>query len=203
MAVGMFVAFDAGDARAEGALASWYGEELAGSPTASGEAYDPYGYTAAHKTLPLGTELVVSYGGSSVQVTVNDRGPYVGDRALDLSQGAAQAIGLDQAGVDYVDYSYADPANAYAPEPAPTTTPEPVTYDEPEPVYESEAEYAPQTGYETGASGGAGAGGGYVVQGGDTLTSLAAQLGTSVDDLAAANGISDPNYIQAGQTLVF
>ncbi len=203
MAVGVFVAVDAGDARAEGALASWYGEELAGSPTASGEAYDPYGYTAAHKTLPLGTELVVSYGGSSVQVTVNDRGPYVGDRALDLSQGAAQAIGLDQAGVDYVDYSYADPANAYAPEPAPTTTPEPITYDEPQPVYESESEHAPQTSYETGASGGAGASGGYVVQGGDTLTSLAAQLGTSVDDLAAANGISDPNYIQAGQTLVF
>lgn len=203
MAVGLFVAFDARDARAEGALASWYGEELAGSPTASGEAYDPYGYTAAHKTLPLGTELVVSYGGSSVQVIVNDRGPYVGDRALDLSQGAAQAIGLDQAGVDYVDYSYADPASAYTPEPAPTTTPEPIAYEEPEPVYEAEAEYAPETSYEPSSSDGDGAGGTFVVQGGDTLTSLAAQLGTSVDALAAANGLSDPNYIQAGQTLVF
>lgn len=203
MAVGLFVAFDARDARAEGALASWYGEELAGSPTASGEAYDPYGYTAAHKTLPLGTELVVSYGGSSVQVIVNDRGPYVGDRALDLSQGAAQAIGLDQAGVDYVDYSYADPASAYTPEPAPTTTPEPIAYEEPEPVYEAEAKYAPETSYEPSSSDGDGAGGTFVVQGGDTLTSLAAQLGTSVDALAAANGLSDPNYIQAGQTLVF
>lgn len=203
MAVGLFVAFDARDARAEGALASWYGEELAGSPTASGEAYDPYGYTAAHKTLPLGTELVVSYGGSSVQVIVNDRGPYVGDRALDLSQGAAQAIGLDQAGVDYVDYSYADPAGAYTPEPAPTTTPEPIAYEEPEPVYEAEAEYAPETSYEPSSSDGDGADGTFVVQGGDTLTSLAAQLGTSVDALAAANGLSDPNYIQAGQTLVF
>ncbi len=79
-------------------MASYYGYELAGSPTASGEPFDPEGYTAAHKTMPLGTELQVTYGGSSVDVVVNDRGPYVEGRDLDLSQGAAEAIGLTAAG---------------------------------------------------------------------------------------------------------
>ncbi len=79
-------------------MASYYGYELAGSPTASGEPFDPEGYTAAHKTMPLGTELKVNYGGNSVNVTVNDRGPYVAGRDLDLSQGAAEAIGLTAAG---------------------------------------------------------------------------------------------------------
>ena len=55
----------------------------------------------------LGRTLLVSYGGRSVQVTVNDRGPYVGGRDLDLSQGAAEYIGLTRAGVDYVEYSHA------------------------------------------------------------------------------------------------
>ena len=77
---------------------SYYGYELAGSPTASGESFDPEGYTAAHKTMPLGTELQVSYGGSCVNVVVNDRGPYVAGRDLDLSEGAAVAIGLTAAG---------------------------------------------------------------------------------------------------------
>ena len=104
--VGLF-AFGSGRAEAEQALTSWYGPGFSGLPTASGEPYDPFGYTAAHKTMPLGTELLVSYGGNSVEVTVNDRGPYVGERELDLSQGAAEAIGLTQAGVDYVEYTQA------------------------------------------------------------------------------------------------
>lgn len=83
-------------------VASYYGYELAGSPTASGEPFNPEGYTAAHKTLPLGTQLQVSYGGSTVNVTVNDRGPYVAGRDLDLSQGAAEAIGLTGVGSDAV-----------------------------------------------------------------------------------------------------
>ncbi len=98
-------AFATERADAEEALASWYGPGFSGLPTASGEPYDPFGFTAAHKTMPLGTELLVSYGDSSVEVTVNDRGPYVGERELDLSQGAAQAIGLTEAGVDYVEYA--------------------------------------------------------------------------------------------------
>ena len=75
-------------------VASYYGYSHAGLPTASGEPFNPEGYTAAHKTLPIGTQLLVSYGGNSVTVTVNDRGPYVAGRDLDLSQAAAETIGL-------------------------------------------------------------------------------------------------------------
>ncbi len=171
-----FLALGSGCAEAKTGLASWYGPGFEGLPTASGEPYDPYGYTAAHKTMPLGTDLMVKYGGSSVQVTVNDRGPYVGSRELDLSQGAAEAIGLTQAGVDYVKYHRASGG-----------------YD----VGYSETEsYA--SGVEVGSSGGT-----YVVQSGDTLSGIAAELGTTVEDLAAANGIADPDLIYAGQTLYY
>ena len=90
-------------AQAEPMVSSYYGYELAGSPTASGVPFDPTAYTAASKTLPLGTQLLVSYGGNSVVVTVNDRGPYVAGRDLDLSQGAAEAIGLTAVGYGVVD----------------------------------------------------------------------------------------------------
>ena len=75
-------------------VASYYGRSLAGNPTASGEPYDPEGYTAAHRSLPLGTRLLVSRGGESVRVTVNDRGPYVTGHDLDLSLAATRKIGL-------------------------------------------------------------------------------------------------------------
>lgn len=109
-------AFASERADAEEALASWYGPGFSGLPTASGEPYDPYGFTAAHKTMPLGTELLVSYGDSAVEVTVNDRGPYVGERELDLSQGAAEFLGLTEAGVDYVEYASVE-QYAAAPQP--------------------------------------------------------------------------------------
>jgi len=79
-------------------VASYYGPGLAGNPTASGEPFDPQEYTAAHNSLPLGTELRVSYGGESVRVTVNDRGPYVPGHDLDLSLAAAREIGLTRTG---------------------------------------------------------------------------------------------------------
>lgn len=79
--------------------ASYYDYSHAGAMTASGVPFDPSGYTAAHKTLPFGTQLLVSYGGRSVQVTVNDRGPFVPGRDIDLSQAAAEMIGLTSAGV--------------------------------------------------------------------------------------------------------
>ncbi len=179
---GAFLALGDDRAEAETALASWYGPGFEGLPTASGEPYDPYGYTAAHKTLPLGTDLTVSYGGRSVQVTVNDRGPYVGGRELDLSQGAAEYLGLTHAGVDYVDYYAAGGG-----------------YDA---GYESTAEYSGYSGAESYVSGDAG-GGTYVVQSGDTLSGIAAELGTSVEDLAAANGIANPDLVYAGQTLYY
>ena len=86
-------------------LSSWYGGYFHGRTTANGETYDMYGYTAAHKTLPFGTKLRVCYHGC-VDVYVNDRGPYIGTRELDLSYGAAREIGLIETGVDYVSITY-------------------------------------------------------------------------------------------------
>ncbi len=68
-------------------MASYYDYSHAGSPTASGELYDPAAFTAAHRTMPFGTQLLVSHGGASVQVTVNDRGPYADGLDIDLSRG--------------------------------------------------------------------------------------------------------------------
>ncbi len=77
-------------------VASWYGREFHGRRTANGERYDQYGFTAAHRTLPFGTRLLVTnlQNGMSTVVKVNDRGPFAKDRILDLSYGAAKAIGM-------------------------------------------------------------------------------------------------------------
>jgi rare lipoprotein A len=82
----------------ECALASWYGQE-SGNRTANGEPFDGSGLTAAHRSLPFGTRLRVTYQGRSVIVRINDRGPYIKGRALDLSRAAAARIGLVRAGV--------------------------------------------------------------------------------------------------------
>jgi rare lipoprotein A len=76
--------------------ATWYGNELRGNRTASGEIFNPGGLTAAHKSLPFGTCLVVGNPktGKSVAVRVNDRGPFTAGLTLDLSHGAARAIGM-------------------------------------------------------------------------------------------------------------
>jgi rare lipoprotein A len=80
--------------------ASYYGAELAGNRTASGERFNPNAMTAAHRTLPLGTKLRVTNkaNGKSVLVRINDRGPFVGNRLIDLSLGAAREIGMVRAG---------------------------------------------------------------------------------------------------------
>jgi rare lipoprotein A len=82
-------------------LASFYGNE-AGSKTASGQRFNQNAMTAAHRTLPFGTKLKVTHGDRSVIVTINDRGPFIRGRVLDLSTGAARAIGLTGAGVGRV-----------------------------------------------------------------------------------------------------
>ena len=82
-------------------MASFYGNE-SGSKTASGQRFNQNALTAAHRSLPFGTKLRVSHGGRSVVVTINDRGPFVRGRVLDLSTGAARAIGLTSAGVGRV-----------------------------------------------------------------------------------------------------
>lgn len=82
-------------------MASYYGSE-SGSRTASGARFNPGAMTAAHRSLPFGTKLRVTHGGNSVVVTINDRGPFIRGRVLDLSSGAARVIGLTGAGVGRV-----------------------------------------------------------------------------------------------------
>lgn len=79
-------------------LASWYGPGFAGKRTASGERFDPTEYTAAHRTLPFGSRVLVKHKGRSVVVRINDRGPFHGNRVIDLSQAAAEEIGIRRAG---------------------------------------------------------------------------------------------------------
>ena len=78
-------------------IASYYGNE-SGSRTASGQRMNPSAMTAAHRTLPFGTKVRVTHGSRSVVVTINDRGPFIRGRVLDLSTGAARAIGLPGVG---------------------------------------------------------------------------------------------------------
>jgi rare lipoprotein A len=87
-----------GSGRSFSGMASYYGNE-SGSKTASGARFNQNAMTAAHRSLPFGTRLKVTHGGRSVVVTVNDRGPFIRGRVLDLSTGAARAVGLTSAGV--------------------------------------------------------------------------------------------------------
>src|ERR1700750_1058291 len=90
-----------GSGRSFSGMASYYGNE-SGSRTASGARFNQSAMTAAHRSLPFGTKLRVTHGGRSVVVTINDRGPFIRGRVLDLSTGAARAIGLTSAGVGRV-----------------------------------------------------------------------------------------------------
>ena len=90
----------AGGAPLEG-NASWYGVDFHGRRAADGSRFNMYEFTAAHKTLPFGTRLLVTNlnNGRTVKVTITDRGPFVDDRIIDLSFAAAQEIGMLNAGV--------------------------------------------------------------------------------------------------------
>jgi len=90
-----------GSGRSFSGMASYYGNE-SGSRTASGQRMNASAMTCAHRSLPFGTKLRVTHGGRSVIVTVNDRGPFIRGRVLDLSTGAARVIGLTGAGVGRV-----------------------------------------------------------------------------------------------------
>ena len=81
--------------------ASWYGIEERGRPTANGERMDPGGMTAAHRTLPFGTIIAVTDldTGRVVEVRINDRGPFIAGRIIDLSHEAARQLGIVQRGV--------------------------------------------------------------------------------------------------------
>lgn len=84
-------------------IISYYGDEFAGKRTANGEVYDPNKFTAAHKTLPFGTQILVENleNGKKVKLTINDRGPFVENRILDVSKRAAQELGFLRKGTAY------------------------------------------------------------------------------------------------------
>ena len=95
------IAPSSGSGRSFSGMASYYGNE-SGSKTASGQRFNQNALTAAHRTLPFGTKLRVTHGDRSVVVTINDRGPFVHGRVLDLSTAAAREVGLAGAGVGRV-----------------------------------------------------------------------------------------------------
>ena len=102
-------------------VASWYGEEFAGRTTANGEIFDPLGLTAAHRTLPFGTIVDVTNpkNKQTVRVRVNDRGPYIGGRVIDLSYAAAKTIGLVEPGIGEVDFAIVKMGSGEREPPAP------------------------------------------------------------------------------------
>ena len=97
-------------------MASWYGDKYHGKPTATGEIFNKNAMTAAHKTLPLNSMLYVTNleNGKSLMVRLNDRGPFVGNRIIDLSEAAAEALGTKGQGLGKVRVQYAGPADPMA-----------------------------------------------------------------------------------------
>lgn len=96
--------------------ASWYGSYFQGKDTASGEAFNMYDFTAAHPTLPLGTYVRVTNlrNGRSVVVRINDRGPVVDGRIIDISYNAAQALGMKSRGLQQVRLDLVEPPTTVA-----------------------------------------------------------------------------------------
>ena len=102
----------------ETGLASWYGEEFHGRPTALGEPYDMYAMTAAHKTLPLPTRVRVTNleNGRRADLRVNDRGPFVAGRVIDLSYAAARELGVVRPGTARVRVEALEPGGLGRPD---------------------------------------------------------------------------------------
>jgi len=100
-----YIVSTSSDGYKEQGVASWYGKKFHGNPTSNGERYDMYRMTAAHKTLPLPTNVKVTNlsNGRSVIVRVNDRGPFVKNRLIDLSYAAAQELDMISAGTAQVE----------------------------------------------------------------------------------------------------
>lgn len=102
--VGLIVLYQVAGPYYEVGIASWYGPGFHGNFTANGKVYDMYGISAAHKTLPFGTivKVVEIETGRSVVVRINDRGPFIEGRIIDLSKGAAERLGIVQKGITKV-----------------------------------------------------------------------------------------------------
>lgn len=101
LAVSPILASQASAGKIGTAIASYYGKRFHGRTTANGERFNMHAMTAAHRSLPFNTKVKVTnpQTGRSVTVRINDRGPYHGNRTLDLSRGAAASIGMVDAGV--------------------------------------------------------------------------------------------------------
>ena len=102
--VGLIVLYQVAGPYYEIGIASWYGPGFDGNLTANGEVYDMYGISAAHKTLPFGTivRVVEIETGRSIVVRINDRGPFIEGRIIDLSNGAAEKLGIVEKGITEV-----------------------------------------------------------------------------------------------------
>ncbi len=102
--VGAIVLWQVAGPYYEVGIASWYGPGFQGNHTANGEIYDMNGISAAHKTLPFGTivKVVDLETGKSVVVRINDRGPFIEGRIIDLSKGAAEKLGIIDKGITRV-----------------------------------------------------------------------------------------------------
>ena len=125
--------------------ASWYGDKFHGKPTATGEIFNKNDLTAAHKTLPLNSILHVTNleNGKTLNVRLNDRGPFISDRIIDLSEASAKALGITTHGLAKVRVQYAGPADPMAAERSVMPS-APVTVPYPEDSYvEAPQEYAP------------------------------------------------------------
>jgi len=113
--------------------ASWYGDKFHGKPTATGEIFNKNDLTAAHKTLPLNSILHVTNleNGKTLNVRLNDRGPFIGDRIIDLSEASATALGITTHGLGRVRVQYAGPADPMAAQRSILpSAPQPVPYPE-------------------------------------------------------------------------
>ena len=127
--------------------ASWYGDKFHGKMTANGEIFDKTAMTAAHKTLPLGSLVIVTNiaSGQSLTLRINDRGPFVGNRIIDLSEAAAHALGYKTTGLGDVRVQYAGPAApvAAAPQQQTYTAPQATAPQYVAPAPQQLAEMAP------------------------------------------------------------
>ncbi|MEP1231596.1 MAG: septal ring lytic transglycosylase RlpA family protein, partial [Litorimonas sp.] len=112
--------------------ASWYGDKFHGKPTATGETFNKNDLTAAHKTLPLNSILHVTNleNGKTLFVRLNDRGPFIGDRIIDLSEASAAALGITTHGLGQVRVQYAGPADPMAADRVLPSAPQAVPFPE-------------------------------------------------------------------------
>jgi rare lipoprotein A len=138
----------------ERGVASWYGPGFHKVRTSTGEPYDMYGMTAAHKTLPLPAYVRVTnlQNGRSIVVRVNDRGPFVGNRIIDLSYTAASKLDMLRNGTAMVEVRSIEPGSIIAPPAAPLTA-TPLTTAEATPPAQAESAAPPEAASDSSAGG--------------------------------------------------